>query len=495
MEEEISAPEWDHVSSQIPGVNNLQVCGFVDFGVPTAPPKSPAPIPPELLAEFPELGDFVNPPRDSAAIVQSVLAHQDRRVYSPAPGGADAETATKKLLGAYSWRCPYDCDWILSESSLRQKFLFAVDHLNPTAFPGYPWCKLGETNKAVVENSLELAWQMFLIRIRICILLGQAVASGRPVDAGILDLMRRAADIVRLMIKGEFHPLRKKITGRWRLISMVSIIDQLIDRVLHNNLNKLEIASHRTIPSQPGIGFDDPELRYLSNAVFGISDRSDLDISSYDVAGWDWTIQPHEHNWEMNLRWRLCDFTGTQQAQSLVAAAWYGRALAIAAPAFMLPGNRCRAPVFILENPGIQLSGLFNTSSSNSHIRVYAAFLAGAKWALANGDDCLEGYLDGYDPAVAYDKQGRKLRPGGKSRNKFEFCSHNYERGKMGYICTAKFICNALNAEKDEENCEQFRHLLRHHPKRDLIIQAVLNPPKELSNAPPFPIARQTGGF
>ena len=44
---------------------------------------------------------------------------------------------------------------------------------------------------------------------------------------------------------------------RWRIISSVSLVDEIVDRMLYGTQNRAEINHWSSTPSMPGVGFSD----------------------------------------------------------------------------------------------------------------------------------------------------------------------------------------------------------------------------------------------
>nr|AUQ23139.1 RNA-dependent RNA polymerase [Cereal yellow dwarf virus RPV] len=129
--------------------------------------------------------------------------------------------------------------------------------------------------------------------------------------------------------------------------------------------------------------------------------------------------------------------------------------------------------------PGVQKSGSYNTSSTNSRIRVMAACHCGASWAIAMGDDALEAP----DTDLSkYKDLGFKV----EVSKELEFCSHVFKSptlaipvnaNKMLYRLihgynpecgNAEVIVNYLNA------ASSVLHELRHDQELCALLQTWL---------------------
>nr|UHS71535.1 MAG: putative RNA-dependent RNA polymerase [Barnaviridae sp.] len=251
-------------------------------------------------------------------------------------------------------------------------------------------------------------------------------------------------DPIRLFIKQEPHKKNKVAIGKLRLISGVSIVDQIIDRMLHSCQNKLEIQLWETHPSKPGIGLDDEGLQSMARQFKEMFKKSPEGLRSTDISGWDWSVQDWEIMEDYRYRELLCG--GQNTLWSYLA---WARAYIICRKVYVLSDSSLISPTI----PGIQASGSYNTSSTNSRMRVIARAVAYELWAststdatairarpdwgnyydsilsnvVAMGDDCVEGKL----PEPVYSKLA-ELGHNVKDVSDFttvkgvEFCSHRW---------------------------------------------------------------------
>jgi hypothetical protein len=225
-------------------------------------------------------------------------------------------------------------------------------------------------------------------------------------------------DPIRLFVKGEPHKQSKLDEGRYRLIMSVSLVDQLVARVLFQNQNKREIALWRSVPSKPGFGLSTDQqvedFLLCLKEVCGAPDVSTL-CANYedfliptDCSGFDWSVADWMLEDDMEVRNRLT-IDNTELTKRL-RAAWLK---CICNSVLCLSDGTLLAQ----ERPGIQKSGSYNTSSSNSRVRVMAAYHCGATWAMAMGDDALESPNSNLEE---YKGLGFKV----EVSRELEFCSH-----------------------------------------------------------------------
>jgi len=224
-------------------------------------------------------------------------------------------------------------------------------------------------------------------------------------------------DPIRIFVKGEPHKQSKLDEGRYRLIMSVSLVDQLVARVLFQNQNKREIALWRAVPSKPGFGLStDEQVREFVETLAGQIGAPPEDLVANwhnyliptDCSGFDWSVA----DWmlEDDLQVRNLLTTDLNALTVKLRACWLK---CISNSVLSLSDGTLLAQ----RIPGVQKSGSYNTSSSNSRIRVMAAFHCGADWAIAMGDDALEAANSNLD---LYKDLGFKVEVSGQ----LEFCSH-----------------------------------------------------------------------
>jgi len=224
------------------------------------------------------------------------------------------------------------------------------------------------------------------------------------------------------MVKDEPHSAEKLALGRERLIMVLTAADNIIERILHARQNKCEIDNWTRLPSAPGFGLSSQEqVSAMFRRVQVAADY--FSILSTDMSGWDWTVQGFELAADAQVRAWLCG------ANPLLKRAMINRAYCLSKSVFVFSDGVMWAQTF----SGMQKSGSYNTSSSNSRIRTIASRFVGSLWNIAMGDDCLEiavpGALD------LYPLLGKMVKnpvvcnlPGAPLIDlQFEFCSHMFK--------------------------------------------------------------------
>lgn len=259
-------------------------------------------------------------------------------------------------------------------------------------------------------------------------------------------------DPVRLFVKQEPHPVKKLAEGRFRLISSVSLVDQLVERMLFGPQNQLEIVEWRSIPSKPGMGLSVAEqAQSIFHEVRFKHNRSPA--CEADISGFDWSVQDWELWADVEMRISLskgiCDET---------ANAMRTRFYCFMNSVFQLSNGT------LIEQglPGLMKSGSYCTSSTNSRVRCLMASLIGADWCIAMGDDSVEAYIQ--DARAKYGALGHTCKdyvpcsvgPDGTLES-FNFCSHfiaerefhltSWPKTLFRFLCDGESSYDELHAE------------------------------------------------
>jgi hypothetical protein len=209
----------------------------------------------------------------------------------------------------------------------------------------------------------------------------------------------------------------------------VSLIDQMVERVLDTSLNCQEKMYHDDIPSKPGQGFSEKSVRdAYCRASF---ERGSKGIAESDISGYDWSMKPWEHEMDADMRVRMT--WGPKEALRRFDHMIHVRCALVILAVFALEDGS----LWMLSLPGIQLSGSFNTSSTNSRVRVALAYYVGARWADAQGDDAIEdpveGARDEYELLGHPIKDYRVCLPDVDEDPSFTFCSVRFCRSGASY--------------------------------------------------------------
>lgn len=283
-----------------------------------------------------------------------------------------------------------------------------------------------------------------------------------------LLLYHNYVDVVRLFVKNEPHTTAKIESGRYRLISSVSLVDQIIERLLHSAINEMEIMKWEMIPSCPGIGLTTDRDFY--KLTYKFADKSTR--TQTDVSAWDWSVQYWELIADAMIRIRQYSH---HIDTSMLERAILNRAFLTSETIYCFSDGEM---IVLPEDSGIQLSGSYLTSAGNSKMRILAHVLVHGEYcgAIAMGDDC----IDTYHPDIynKYAQLGHPLKFAEKCSHLIDFCSHTIEVDyKDRYVRhypnnLGKQLFNLLNQPKHSVNAETFRQFMdpyRYHPERDVL--------------------------
>lgn len=290
-----------------------------------------------------------------------------------------------------------------------------------------------------------------------------------------LDLVKAGlCDPIYTFIKDEPHKREKLDKNRLRLISGVSIVDSIIEKLLFSKQNKAEVTLHDFIPYKPGMGLHDDGQSSLYDWFKRL--EGEYDVCSTDVSGWDWSVPDYLLDADLRYRER---FSGGSQAWAHLARL---RVLCLKFKVFQLPSGE----MFNQLVPGIQASGSYLTSSTNSHMRYILSILVQLHLGVnassfaegcQMGDDALERYVDGLAETYqlfGFQVRGVNLLPPGV----FSFCSTLWNNSPKGFPeswpkTLFRFLHKKPNDPQYLGYLNQFKADLRYHPDLDTIVSRV----------------------
>jgi hypothetical protein len=365
--------------------------------------------------------------------------------------------------------------------------------LKADATPGVPWCDLGASNSVILgdEVKCQLLADSVYWRLRDILRLGNGIFSMSPSEL----VKENVCSPIRLFIKDEPHKNTKRSSGKLRLISGVAVDDQVLDRMVFGLQNVAEIQRWDSIPSKPGLGLDDTGLRILARGFAQMLERGSLQAT--DVSGWDWSVQSWEMEDDCRVRQKLAGVEDGDMLHFLMRV----RSYCAARKVFVLPDGTLVAQT----RPGIQPSGWYCTSSTNSRMRVIARMAVigpdhpEADLIQAMGDDAVEGALDG-DLLLRYEELGHTVK-GAKLFTTVagvEFCSHEFLPNGLAYPVNAtktlfRFFSHPPTSDQYLDWYAQLRNDLRNVPEVDNIFEIALahaewaksNGKEEIAQLPP----------
>nr|AWA82270.1 putative RNA-dependent RNA polymerase [Tama virus] len=230
-------------------------------------------------------------------------------------------------------------EWSIPEDFMQfSHFERVVASLDWTSSPGYPYMRRAPSNRDLfkvvegVPNPERVAHMWGIVQMR---------------------LAARDSDPIRLFIKSEPHKLKKLEDGRYRLISSVSVVDQIIDHMLFGTFNEKVVENWPYVPSKVGWS---PYLGGWRSIPFSGN------WLALDKQSWDWTLQPWMIELVLEARFKLC--TNVTE-EWLDLATWRYKELFVN-PVFITSGGF----LFRQVNPGVMKSGCVNTIIDNSICQV-----------------------------------------------------------------------------------------------------------------------------
>lgn len=370
--------------------------------------------------------------------------------------------------------------------------------LNDDASPGIPYSELGADNQGVLTYSRDFIEKVCFDRLK----LWRDTPSFEVEKLTEVELIKYGfADPVRMHVKQEPHTSEKVKTGRMRLISGMSLVNQICERVLHDAQNQAEIATWWTIPSMIGIGFTDRQNNMVYKAFMELLEE--FRMTGSDISGWDWSVRFWMFCMLCEARITLTNARGTP-AENLYRV-WI---IVIRRKIFSTTNGRFF--VTIVQDI-IMTSGSFVTGAGNSVMREgLSATLAyeanpdyvGPVPARAVGDDCLEPE---FENPRNYLKYGFRITDTTEvTPEMVEFCSHSFKPGgKASLLSWARSVFRTLGNQPDDERWLQLMHELRHNPERKQIAQFLVDcnwiPPVDfgvdvVNQCIPCPITHELGG-
>lgn len=389
---------------------------------------------------MPELAELAWPRRDADAVRQSFSFQVSRFTCVNRP--EQSRVAVAMAARAYPRSSAPDLS--LTDEKLEAVLEELVKEVDDDSSPGLPLMAAGfKENRDWITTGVK-AKVFTEVKRR----LKDLITWGGESDMGPQALVERGlCGPVRLFVKNEPHPKEKAASNRWRLISSMDVVDQIVDRVLFGPQKMAELGVYAKIPTKSGLSLtDDVDCQEaVAKPVWAMANPCHSDMS-----GWDWSVQAWDLDMDRELREMLMD--GITEPVKRALRARYEcvkRSLFVGPDGALMVG-----PV------GLMKSGWFNTTSSNSHIRYMNALMAGSKTAVVMGDDCVEDALATLEELPkAYALLGKRIKQVVRAVDSFEFCSHRFERstGRAVPVTIPRMVYKLLSTAEDSAS-ERLRH-------------------------------------
>lgn len=310
-------------------------------------------LPPGIRAFVAELAEGMlnleNPKRGAQAEFDSLMFHAHQFVPKDVP-----DTFAQVLLEEVMVRDEYP-----SEDSITS----IISSVKMDSSPGFPLTQMlpevGRPTNADFFNRWgpEELCHAALARLSLIVHFSteeiEAMSAVDRINHGLCDP-------VKVFIKQELHSKSKAQDKRWRIIASVSLIDQLVQRILYTRQNETEIAQFGLgvkCPSLPGMGGDDESLRRLASLISGMEWPTGDDISYFDFSQQEWHLDFDAHR-----RTFLKYGQFSKQSEYVKAGKLYGKMV------YMLSDGS----LYAQTRTCWMKSGEYKTSSGNSATRVLA---------------------------------------------------------------------------------------------------------------------------
>lgn len=383
------------------------------------------------------------PDRGSKAEIVSLNVQVKKQLQGREPTGEELENAISRVVEMYpSCEIPRGFEgeklWI-SRHKIRKVFA----DLNPTSSSGYPWMLKYPTKGDFVTKNPELLIDEVINRLEIRLL--TPVASFEELEDPSELVSNGLCDPVRIFVKNEFHSIEKFKEGRMRLISNVSVVDEVIERLLYTEQNKSHqdnCFSGRGTAVGWDISTDEGAIKSYNSVKENLADAADSDISGFDISVRLWGFKAEA---EARRRMNKADPKSCWHHLNLIQFYCTAHSVYVTSD-----GN-----FYCTTIAGIQNSGKFLTSYSNSVQRNMLSVLMGCKWTISMGDDNVSTWVDhAVEKAAAFGfrlKNYKRVEEAG-----FEFCSHMFtEKGNIP-LNPDKGFANLLSKEPSRADHEDF---------------------------------------
>lgn len=277
-------------------------------------------------------------------------------------------------------------------------------------------------------------------------------------------LENRDSDPIRLFVKPEPHKKAKIAQKRFRLISSVSVIDQLIDQMVFGFQNEAFLENNHYTPVRVGWG-------WMKGGWHSVPRHG---MVACDKSGWDWTVTPWLLKAEKEVRRRLIVGGDIEKWQEISDFRYHEL---FVKNEFVTSGGL----VFALKEPGVMKSGCVNTIVSNSimqavlHNRVSVELGVPTYGIWAMGDDTLQVRTPWMGDYCAHLSRYCILK---QATNVSEFAGMKWEDGYVEPLYRGKHAYNILRVkDKDIDVFALSYNLLYWRSKHKELIRALMPVP------------------
>jgi hypothetical protein len=338
-----------------------------------------------------------------------------------------------------------------------------LNTVKPDTTPGLPLSALKATKGELIKSHHDLIVKVALRRLNMLNSLdfNPDLTEMEMFTLGLLD-------VSRVFVKNEPHPIAKLISQRFRLIVSVSIVDELICRLIFGKRITTYAMSTHMLVSQPGAGYDtDEQAHVFWQRLKPLVSK----LKESDVSAFDFSLQPWMFEETHKLDLLLTSYpTGCSRDTSC-----YGRIstnYVTTSTKTLLSTSDGR--VYTLEHPGIQLTGKYWTAWKNSQIRELLIYCVGGTWGQTYGDDSVEDSPG--DLIAKYLEIGIRVTDvrNCSDTNTVNFCSMEFGDGIHRRTNVAKPLFNLIHKPNlMVADIKAFMEDFRHNPEIPELIWAL----------------------
>lgn len=289
---------------------------------------------------------FVYPPIDCQAEIDSFNVQSDKFNTVPSPNQQTLLRILDRLETFYE-----KSKWeIRKDFCSDQHIVDTIENimkLNHDKNPGAILTREGYTTNQAVVDKLGIEGLTAEVRKRLTALLET-------------EDTKYVADPVRIFQKPEAHKAAKAATKRWRLIWGVSLLDQIVDRMLYGPVCEASLENSDTQAAKPGYNFKGGGIHRM---VTSKASKPKL-WTSFDASSFDFTVAGWQLDLVRELNERLCITQGSLRSAWITLSKKREEAIKYGSFVFS-NGTVCRQTL-----PGIQKSGRYTTIDGNCKITI-----------------------------------------------------------------------------------------------------------------------------
>lgn len=311
------------------------------------------------------------------------------------------------------------------------KNIIDTGEISSTGSPGYPFNRKCQSNGEYIKKNE----QDFICLVMARVFCLANVSYEETMSMTPMELVENnLQDYLRVKTKSELHSKSKVDAKRWRIIFMLSIVDNTIERLIWHDHTKHCIQNWKVIPAKPGMGFKNDDVAAVIQSIK--QQQKTLQLVDNDLKMFDISIIKEFMMLGIKISAKLCGYDDNNAGYQIALK----RGL-IACKAVIVTSNGSLWSQS-LAGEGINKSGRFITSYIASLLRIIAQIYMSYRQAqldrvdlvqyitlktaaMVAGDDCVESKHK--DSIQSAKEIGLHIKAEHKVDKQFEFCSSIYD--------------------------------------------------------------------